>query len=463
MKPIQIDVIIVSGRLGSGKNHISEKVLPLMLPPKPTLYLAFANHFKIEAIVKDNLDREKVFGDKDDKTRVALQLRGTEEGRNVFGENIWLDMGLEWLYMYLNQGYERVFITDGRFPNEIDEVMVLNGRQMTIQGKTYEFAVTTIRVNAPGRSLARVQGEANKNNVPVEKIAGHFSETALDNYKGFTYVVANDYEDNVYPAIKAIARELTERSKPEVVYVVDIDDTICECGVYYEDVIKKARQAALTLLGYQGVPEDSILSAFKEAEQKIYARVHAGLFRREQFAEDIVATVAFTLQACGSILSERDADDLYQAGIAVFDQPYYPFPGAIEAVRALQGLGKVVLYTHGDRVEQATKVAKLGLSDLAVYITPNKNEDSLRQLMFTYPAHRYTVVGDNIKRDALAALNVGGVRVYWIDQGRPVPTGLEFVEESVLRVSHLSEVVDGEKLRLDANVPMGQVSTDYAG
>lgn len=445
----KIDILVASGTLGSGKNYITEKILQLMLAPKPTLYLAFANHFKIEAIVKDGLDREKVFGDKDDKTRVALQLRGTEEGRDKFGENIWLDTGLEWMYMYLNQGYERIFITDGRFPNEIDLVMALNGQRKRIQGREYEFSVTTIRVEAPQRSLKRAQGEAAKNGVPVEKITGHFSERALDNYQGFTYVVANEEGDDVYTPLKAIARELTERSKPEVLYVVDIDDTICECGVYYTGVIEKARQYARTLLGYQGVPQDSIDRAFEEAEEKIYARVHGGLFRREQFAEDIVATVAYTLQAFGSILSEKDSQELYEAGIGVFNQPYHAFPGAIEAVRALQGLGKVVLYTHGDRVEQATKIAKLGLSDIPAYITPDKNEGSLRQLMFTYPAHRYTVIGDNIKRDAIAAANVANsapVRVYWIDQGRKVPPGL-IIPENILRISALSEVPEQERLR----------------
>ena len=48
--------------------------------------MAFADHFKIDAINKENLKYENVFGEKDEYTRKQLQLIGTENGRDKYGE-----------------------------------------------------------------------------------------------------------------------------------------------------------------------------------------------------------------------------------------------------------------------------------------------------------------------------------------------------------------------------------------
>lgn len=422
-----IEIYLCSGKLGSGKNHISEQILLPMLPPKPTLFLGFANHFKIESIVKDGLDREKVFGDKDDVTRIALQRRGTEEGRDVYGENIWVDFGLEWLYTYLTLGFTRYIFTDGRFPNEVALVTDLDGREMTVLGKTYLFSVTSIRALAPQRSLARASAEARKNDLPVEKITGHLSETALDDYRGFTYVVDNDYDDDVYPRMKAIARELTERHAPELCYVVDLDDTLCHCGVYYEAVIQRAGQALYGLLDQETAMTGQDFEHFKRAmgeafekeRQVIYAATHVKrVFRREAFAEEISLAFERTAHQFGfsGLGVQTTKDEIYEMGMHVFEQPYHAFDGALEALAGLQKLGLVVLYTHGDRIEQVAKVARLGLSRLPLVIAPNKGDDSLAHLMAAYPAKKYVVVGDNYTRDVMPAVAAGAERVYWISQ-----------------------------------------------
>jgi FMN phosphatase YigB (HAD superfamily) len=453
----KIQVFLASGRLGSGKNFITENILLPMLPPQPTLFLAFANHFKIEAIVKDHLERDKVFGEKDAPTRRALQLRGTEEGRDVYGEDIWLDLGLEWLYMYLGQGYTRFIFTDARFPNEVEKVMALDGTQLTVQGKTYQFECVSIRALAPLRSQRRAQQEAAKNNIPVEAITGHLSETALDGYTRFTYQVCNDLTDDVFPVIKGIARELTQRFAPDVCYVVDVDDTLLHCGQYYEDAITQTRTLiegfARTYEQVFGKQPGSIvgmaLAGFHVFQRGIYARQHKGVFRRETFAEDLREAYLNTLKAYDllplathTFAHDELGENVYELGMGVFDQVYPAIDGALDALVQLQNLGAVVLNTHGDRIEQMSKIARAGLSRLPVHISPDKGAHTLRELMALYPAHSYVAFGDNYKRDAEAALANDFARIYWIDLGRKVqPTG---PAKGITRVASFQEAVKQE-------------------
>lgn len=171
---MNIEVWGFSGKAGSGKNYVSEKLFLPLLTEKSTLFMAFADHFKIEAIVKDKLDYDKVFGQKDEKTRVVLQKRGTEEGRDVFGPDIWINILEQWMKLYASRGIERFIITDVRFPNEVEFIKKKGGK--------------VIRIESPNRVRNRRYWEKIKDE--------HISEKALDDYKNFDYIIHNDYYDN---------------------------------------------------------------------------------------------------------------------------------------------------------------------------------------------------------------------------------------------------------------------------
>ena len=87
---------------------------------KNTLVISFADHFKVDSINKNNLSFDKVFNNKDDQTRKQLQLIGTENGRNKYGENIWINIIDTWMKIYNQRGIERFVITDLRFKNEYE-------------------------------------------------------------------------------------------------------------------------------------------------------------------------------------------------------------------------------------------------------------------------------------------------------------------------------------------------------
>jgi len=106
--------------------------------------------------------------------RKLLQLLGTEAGRHVIHPNIWVnalfadypkivdmdDKGLD--------VYENWIITDVRFPNEANIIKEKGG--------------IMIRINRPQYLNNRLVIGKNE----------HLSETALDNYDGFDYVIEND-------------------------------------------------------------------------------------------------------------------------------------------------------------------------------------------------------------------------------------------------------------------------------
>jgi len=89
--PPNIELYGFSGKLGSGKNFIAEKVFKEMFYDVPTLIMAFADQFKIDCIVLDNINREEIFHKKTETSRKMLQKRGTEEGREKYGEDIWVN------------------------------------------------------------------------------------------------------------------------------------------------------------------------------------------------------------------------------------------------------------------------------------------------------------------------------------------------------------------------------------
>lgn len=90
--------------------------------------------------------------------RLLLQRLGTEAGRHVLGENIWVDAAMA----KVKPGGRFVF-TDVRFPNEAKAIWRAGGQ--------------LVRIRRPG----------------FEPVNAHPSETALDGYQ-FDRIVVNRYE-----------------------------------------------------------------------------------------------------------------------------------------------------------------------------------------------------------------------------------------------------------------------------
>ena len=177
-----MEIIGLMGHQGVGKNYIADLLLK-NLSKKNTIIIAFADHFKIDCICKHNCDYNKVFGEKDYETRRLLQKVGTEEGRNKFGENIWINVIETWIKLLNERGVERFIISDVRFVNEAEWVKKMNG--------------ILIKIDAPKRFRIRLEKETNNNEELINQIKNHKSEIMIDEYKEYDILIKNDLDDNL--------------------------------------------------------------------------------------------------------------------------------------------------------------------------------------------------------------------------------------------------------------------------
>jgi hypothetical protein len=179
----QIKVIALSGRAGSGKDYIHEH----FLRTRKYHRWALADHFKVSIAGRGGATYEEVFTTKPPHVRKLLQEEGTERGRLVYGESVWLDTAFTWLEHLSNTwGITKFCITDARFPNEVEYIQNRGGKVFRIEAPT---RVAESSLNAEARQ--------------------HISETALDDYTGFDGYISNDPEDEplVGDAIKRLLHQ----------------------------------------------------------------------------------------------------------------------------------------------------------------------------------------------------------------------------------------------------------------
>ena len=109
--------------------------------------------------------------------RAFLQRMGTEFGRNILGEHIWVGLTMSRILDQFGQGND-VVVTGIRFPNELDMIRDIGGR--------------SIWINRPGLATA-------------EAHAQHASETGVT-AEDFDIVVQNDGDlDELYAKAKVLA------------------------------------------------------------------------------------------------------------------------------------------------------------------------------------------------------------------------------------------------------------------
>ena len=193
-KKLDIEIYGFIGNMGSGKNYIAEKLFLPNLKPIPYLVIAFADYFKLTAVCFQNLDYNKVFGEKDEFTRKKLQQLGTEFGRDKYGDNIWCDMLYNTMRIYSERGIKRFIITDVRFENEVKFIKNLGG--------------IIIKIDAPDRTLIRLQQESNNNEEKIKELSNHRSETYIKNFINYDYYVNNSINNNSYQQVKSIIEQI---------------------------------------------------------------------------------------------------------------------------------------------------------------------------------------------------------------------------------------------------------------
>jgi uridine kinase len=183
-------VVFISGKMRSGKNELANIIMDELKTTHSVSYDFFANDLKhrakqdfsklveaMNSIISDLPDGETKdivtrhfftepdhwFEDKNTLTRILLQLYGTEIFRDRVSYSYWTDLMVSKLERCPD---DIVFITDGRFPNEITAL------------ENKDWKLLKIRVERPIERDALVES--------------HASETMLDDYSDWDLVIHND-------------------------------------------------------------------------------------------------------------------------------------------------------------------------------------------------------------------------------------------------------------------------------
>ena len=142
--------------------------------------------------IENTVDQLKIrddnwYEDKTEITRVILQLYGTDIFRKRVDDNFWVQQMKD---RVLASNSDIILITDTRFPNEIEGM--------------YDDSYETVAI--------RIQRNINTQ----ERIASHASETSLDNWTEWDYVVENNGSlEHLEESAELVANSITGNHKYE--------------------------------------------------------------------------------------------------------------------------------------------------------------------------------------------------------------------------------------------------------
>ena len=156
-------IVIFSGKARSGKdtamNIIREKYEK---DNKKVINLQFSSYIKEYAKRISNWD-----GTDETKPRELLQELGTDIIRNKIDKYFFINRIIDDIKVY-SYFFDIIMISDARFPEEIDAVK-----------KQFKNTIS-IHINRPN------------NDTLTDRQKVHITETALDNYSNYDYIVNND-------------------------------------------------------------------------------------------------------------------------------------------------------------------------------------------------------------------------------------------------------------------------------
>lgn len=175
-------IIGLCGKMGVGKDYIVNNFIIPFLESHERNYmkLSLADQLKVNIMVQHGLSYNELYENKTNTSRSLLQREGTENGRVLLGEDIWIRYFDAWKTVFDNRGFTDYIISDCRFKNEADWIKNNGG--------------IIIKISAPKRNSIRINAECN--NI---RNTTHQSETNLDTLDDDFYdlVINNDLEDTI--------------------------------------------------------------------------------------------------------------------------------------------------------------------------------------------------------------------------------------------------------------------------
>ena len=99
-------IIAVSGKQGSGKDYITDLIIQRIKSTGISVSkMAFADQVKVNVATynKDISIEQCLIGEKSSLIRTKLQQEGTENGRDVHGNDVWINMMENWIIIYITK------------------------------------------------------------------------------------------------------------------------------------------------------------------------------------------------------------------------------------------------------------------------------------------------------------------------------------------------------------------------
>jgi hypothetical protein len=134
-----MNIIGFAGKAGTGKNTLAD----LYVKPLGYKSVALADEIKLRAVACGVATYEEVFGPKKPAhVRTWLQQEGTERGRDVYGEDIWV-RALHARLRRVEQewGLSEFVVTDVRFVNEVRFIQQAGGVVFLIEAPRRNLAL----------------------------------------------------------------------------------------------------------------------------------------------------------------------------------------------------------------------------------------------------------------------------------------------------------------------------------
>jgi FMN phosphatase YigB (HAD superfamily) len=161
-----------------------------------------------------------------------------------------------------------------------------------------------------------------------------------------------------------------------IVFLVDVDNTLLDNDGIQQDL------------------KDHLERAFGRASRERYWRILEDLFAELGYRDYLGALQRYRTERPREI-------ELLSMSSFLLDYPFGDrlFPGALEVLQRLRGLGPTVILSDGDVVFQPRKVERAGLSEavdghVLIYI---HKEEALDDVERRYPADHYVLVDDKLR------------------------------------------------------------------
>lgn len=218
--------------------------------------------------------------------------------------------------------------------------------------------------------------------------------------------------------------------------IFDMDDTILQCGIYYQNCKDELFrwQANRT-----GIPKEVIFKIFNGID--IASTDLPNGFSKDRFPRSFAATSAALDIINGKPIDEEAKVKSAHIGESVFYAQYDPFPGAIGTLQKYKDAGfELFLYTKGVDSVQWFKIHKHKLNrffgdmeERRVHIVPKKNNGYVEKFILNSRWHDWgtgetvtrilnpketILIGDSLRDDVGSAISANIDSVH-VDSAKP--------------------------------------------